>query len=112
LKIDCSHGNSQKQFNRQVDVAECIVSDIIIVFVYSCSRILQARQLESGSTSASIMGVMIESNLVEGRQDIPPTGAIGLTYGQSVTDGKIHFSHSQVLAANTEDSLHKLGHYR
>jgi phospho-2-dehydro-3-deoxyheptonate aldolase len=34
------------------------------------------------------MGVMIESNLVEGRQDIPAAGPTGLTYGQSVTDGE------------------------
>lgn len=33
-----------------------------------------------------IMGVMMESNLVEGRQDIPSTGPNGLKYGQSVTD--------------------------
>ena len=32
-----------------------------------------------------IMGVMIESNLVEGRQDIPVGGSAGLKYGQSVT---------------------------
>ena len=32
-----------------------------------------------------IMGVMIESNLVEGRQDIPVSGPSGLKYGQSVT---------------------------
>ena len=35
------------------------------------------------------MGVMIESNLVEGRQDIPLSGPAGLKYGQSVTDGCI-----------------------
>lgn len=46
---------------------------------------LQARQLESGDTSSMIMGVMIESNLVEGRQDIPVSGPAGLKYGQSVT---------------------------
>lgn len=45
----------------------------------------QARQLESGDTSSMIMGVMIESNLVEGRQDIPVSGPAGLKYGQSVT---------------------------
>jgi 3-deoxy-7-phosphoheptulonate synthase len=32
------------------------------------------------------MGVMIESNLREGRQDIPPSGPSGLKYGISVTD--------------------------
>ena len=35
------------------------------------------------------MGVMIESNLVEGRQDIPATGPAGMKYGQSVTDACI-----------------------
>jgi len=35
------------------------------------------------------MGVMIESNLVEGRQDIPPSGKSMLKYGQSVTDACI-----------------------
>ena len=47
---------------------------------------LQARQLESEDTADKIMGVMIESNLVEGRQDIPLSGPAGLIYGQSVTD--------------------------
>jgi 3-deoxy-7-phosphoheptulonate synthase len=35
------------------------------------------------------MGVMIESNLLEGRQDIPAAGPAGLKYGQSVTDACI-----------------------
>jgi 3-deoxy-7-phosphoheptulonate synthase len=35
------------------------------------------------------MGVMIESNLVEGRQDIPASGPAGLKYGRSVTDACI-----------------------
>jgi 3-deoxy-7-phosphoheptulonate synthase len=36
-----------------------------------------------------IMGVMLESNLVEGRQDISSSGPAGLKYGQSVTDACI-----------------------
>ena len=32
------------------------------------------------------MGVMLESNLVEGRQDLPITGPVGLVHGQSITD--------------------------
>ena len=35
------------------------------------------------------MGVMLESNLIEGRQDIPALGPAGLKYGQSVTDACI-----------------------
>jgi hypothetical protein len=46
----------------------------------------QARQLEKGDTSSFILGVMIESNLVEGRQDLSSLGPAGLKYGQSITD--------------------------
>ncbi|KAF7979672.1 hypothetical protein HWV62_41667 [Athelia sp. TMB] len=72
IMIDCSHGNSSKQHQKQVEVAEDI-----------------AKQLESGETAPYIMGVMVESNLVEGRQDIPASGPAGLKYGQSVTDACI-----------------------
>ncbi|KAJ8509531.1 hypothetical protein ONZ45_g8318 [Pleurotus djamor] len=72
IMIDCSHGNSSKQHQKQVEVADDI-----------------ARQLESEDTSQMIMGVMIESNLSEGRQDIPASGPAGLKWGQSVTDACI-----------------------
>ena len=65
LMIDASHSNSRKICRNQISV----VGDI-------------ARQVSGGS--ANIMGVMIESNLVEGRQDIVPGKE--LVYGQSVTD--------------------------
>lgn len=92
LQIDCSHGNSSKQHQRQIDVAEDIVSAshtwemfsvVIAIFAF------QARQLESGDTASLIMGVMIESNIAEGRQDIPASGKSTLKYGQSVTDACI-----------------------
>ena len=69
LVIDCSHGNSSKDHTRQSVVATNI-----------------AQQMGSGS--ASICGVMLESHLVEGRQDIVD-GRLGLRYGQSVTDACI-----------------------
>ena len=65
LMIDASHSNSRKICRNQISVVEDI-----------------ARQVSGGS--ANIMGVMIESNLVEGRQDIVPGKE--LVYGQSVTD--------------------------
>lgn len=69
LVIDCSHGNSNKDHARQSIVA----ADI-------------AQQLASGSER--ICGVMLESHLIEGRQDIV-NGRSGLRYGQSVTDACI-----------------------
>jgi 3-deoxy-7-phosphoheptulonate synthase len=63
--VDCSHANAAKQYQRQADVA----ADI-------------GAQLAGGDRS--IVGVMVESNLVEGRQDI--VEGKPLRYGQSVTD--------------------------
>lgn len=68
VMIDASHSNSEKKYKKQLDVIENICG-----------------QLEKGSRK--IMGVMIESNLVEGNQ--PLEGNSNLTYGQSITDGCI-----------------------
>jgi len=65
IMIDASHANSRKIPARQIDV----IRDI-------------AAQVERGSRS--IFGVMIESNLVAGRQDV--VDGQSLTYGQSITD--------------------------
>jgi 3-deoxy-7-phosphoheptulonate synthase len=63
--VDCSHGNSSKDYRRQPEVA----ADI-------------SAQLVAGN--GSIFGVMMESHLVSGRQELKPGCA--LTYGQSITD--------------------------
>lgn len=68
VMIDFSHANSNKQYQRQIDVA----ADV-------------AAQLASGDRR--ITGVMIESHLNEGRQDIIPGKP--LVYGVSVTDACI-----------------------
>ena len=66
LMIDASHANSQKKHENQVRVVEDV-----------------AQQLEAGETR--IIGLMVESHLIAGRQDLVPGKA--LTYGQSITDG-------------------------
>ena len=68
LMVDTSHANSSKKPENQ----PLVVADI-------------ARQISSGEER--IVGVMIESNLVAGRQDVVP--GVALTYGQSITDGCI-----------------------
>jgi 3-deoxy-7-phosphoheptulonate synthase len=65
LMVDCSHGNSGKDHTRQPAVARDIASQI-------------------AEGSRYIFGVMIESHLVGGRQDVRPGHP--LAYGQSVTD--------------------------
>ena len=71
VMIDLSHANSSKQHARQITVAAEV-----------------ARQIAAGDTR--ITGVMIESHLEEGRQDIVPGQA--LRHGVSVTDACISFA--------------------
>ena len=82
VMIDCSHANSSKQHRRQIEVARDV-----------------AVQLAAGERR--IMGVMIESHLEEGRQDIVPGQP--LRRGVSVTDACISFAQTvpvlQTLAA-------------
>lgn len=73
LMIDASHANSSKNPQNQVPV---------------CADI--GRQIASGDDR--IVGVMIESHLVGGRQDLVPGQE--LVYGQSVTDGCIDWETS------------------
>jgi len=74
VMVDCSHANSQKKFHKQVEVG----ADI-------------AHQLRTGQEF--IFGVMIESHLVEGRQDNTPDKE--LVYGQSITDACIGWDDSE-----------------
>ena len=68
IMIDTSHANSEKKPENQPEVAADIAGQI-------------------GDGDRRIIGVMIESHLVAGRQDVVPGTA--LTYGQSITDGCI-----------------------
>ena len=82
LMIDCSHANSSKQHQRQIDVAKDI-----------------AAQIKAGGRS--IFGVMVESHLVAGAQKFTPgkDDASKLCYGQSITDACIGWDDSaEVLA--------------
>lgn len=67
LVVDASHGNSNKNHDRQVDVIDDIAGRIAV-------------------GERRLVGVMMESFLVAGRQDLVLGGAADLTYGQSITD--------------------------
>ncbi len=73
IMIDASHGNSHKRPENQPQVVESI-----------------ARQIEGGDPR--IGGVMLESHLVAGRQDL--VNGRALVYGQSITDGCIDWETS------------------
>jgi 3-deoxy-7-phosphoheptulonate synthase len=84
LVIDCSHGNSNKDYRQQAIVLNDIVS-----------------QRLAGNTS--ICGAMLESNLNEGKQDIADLKS--LKYGVSITDACIGWSETESLLTNVGKNL-------
>jgi 3-deoxy-7-phosphoheptulonate synthase len=76
VMIDCSHGNSQKDHTRQSEVAASI-----------CAQVAEG--------SWQVFGAMLESHLVEGRQNYTP-GAPAV-FGQSITDACISWAHTEPL---------------
>jgi 3-deoxy-7-phosphoheptulonate synthase len=86
VMIDASHGNSSKRPENQPLVADTI-----------------ARQMEAGDRR--IGGVMIESHLVAGRQDL--IAGKPLVYGQSITDGCIDWQTSVGVLERLSDAVAK-----
>lgn len=81
IMVDCSHANSSKDHTLQPVVARDVASQIV-------------------NGNKSIVGLMLESHLNEGRQNIP-SNVDDLTYGVSVTDACINW-------ATTEASLREI----
>jgi len=86
VMVDASHGNSSKVPRNQINV----IADI-------------SAQLAAGESR--IMGVMVESHLVEGRQDL--VQGKELTYGQSITDGCVCWEDSIGMLEVLADGVRK-----
>ncbi|WP_165313632.1 3-deoxy-7-phosphoheptulonate synthase AroG [Vibrio ziniensis] len=86
VMIDFSHANSSKQYQRQMVVSEDVSAQI------------------AGGEHA-IFGVMIESHLVEGRQDLVDGKAP--TYGQSITDACIGWNDTETVLRQLADAVEK-----
>jgi 3-deoxy-7-phosphoheptulonate synthase len=84
IMIDFSHANSSKDYKKQMMVADDV-----------------AGQISQGNHA--IFGVMVESHLVEGRQDLIEGSA--LCYGQSVTDACIGWDDTESLLATLNKSV-------
>src|SRR5438093_3757990 len=78
LMVDCSHGNSEKDAARQIDVADAIMGNLKV---------------------SPIRALMLESHLVAGRQNAP------VTYGQSITDACLGFEETEVLLYRLADAV-------
>ena len=88
LMVDCSHANSSKRHEKQIEVARDI-----------------GAQIAAGSRS--IFGVMVESHLVGGAQKFTPgkDDPRQLAYGTSITDACIGWAESVELLQNLADSV-------
>lgn len=84
IMIDFSHANSSKDYKKQMLVAQDV-----------------ANQIAAGTKA--IFGVMVESHLVEGRQDL--IDGAQLCYGQSITDACIGWSDTESLLATLNQSV-------
>ncbi len=82
IMVDCSHANSNKDHRRQPAVARAV-----------------SRQIEDGN--ASIIGIMLESNLAEGGQSLSDD----LRYGVSITDACIGWECTESLLRELADRL-------
>jgi len=76
VMIDFSHANSSKQYSKQLDVSAAV-----------------AQQIAAGDSR--IVGVMVESHINAGRQDIVPGKP--LAYGVSVTDACLGWEDTEKL---------------
>jgi 3-deoxy-7-phosphoheptulonate synthase len=87
LMVDCSHGNSSKDYKRQPIVLNAI-----------------AEQIAAGSPH--VMGVMVESHLVAGNQSVPKD-LQQLVRGQSITDACVDFTTTKTMLDNLADAVEK-----
>ncbi|CAN3355389.1 phospho-2-dehydro-3-deoxyheptonate aldolase, phenylalanine-inhibited [Diutina catenulata] len=86
IMVDCSHGNSQKNHKNQPKVAATV-----------------AEQVAAGERG--ICGLMIESHLSEGRQDVPAEGKDALKYGVSITDACIGWDDTESVLQTLADAV-------
>jgi 3-deoxy-7-phosphoheptulonate synthase len=86
LMVDCSHANASKQYKRQLEVAQDIAGQI-------------------ARNERRIIGVMVESHLVEGRQDA--VAGQPLKFGQSITDACLGWEDSTELLQGMAQAVKK-----
>ena len=88
IMIDCSHGNSRKDHKNQPSVADEV-----------------CKQIAAGDKT--IIGLMIESHLHEGKQKLEPgeTDVASLKRGVSITDACIDFETTKVVLHKIADAV-------
>ncbi|KAI9676976.1 MAG: Phospho-2-dehydro-3-deoxyheptonate aldolase amt16 [Caeruleum heppii] len=86
VMVDCSHGNSSKNYKNQ-------------------SKVVKSLSGQIAAGESSIMGVMIESNLNEGSQKVPKQGPATLKHGVSITDACIGWQETEDVLAELAQAV-------
>jgi len=86
--VDASHANSGKSHEQQVHVGQDLAQRV-------------------GQGEAGLVGVMLESFLVEGRQDFSPAPGTSLVYGQSITDACMGWDTTEAMLVALADAKAK-----
>jgi 3-deoxy-7-phosphoheptulonate synthase len=84
--VDCSHGNSAKDYRLQPEVVQGVAAQV-------------------GAGSRHLFGVMLESFLVDGRQDLEPGKAA--VFGQSITDACMGWERTLPLFGELAEAVRK-----
>nr|ELR5252736.1 3-deoxy-7-phosphoheptulonate synthase [Providencia rettgeri] len=85
LMVDCSHGNSNKDYRRQPQVVDSIIEQIV-------------------NGNESITGIMLESHINEGNQTSEQARDM-MKYGVSVTDACINWQTTETVLRNLHQAL-------
>ncbi|EJD6541524.1 3-deoxy-7-phosphoheptulonate synthase [Providencia rettgeri] len=85
LMVDCSHGNSNKDYRRQPQVVDSIIEQIV-------------------NGNESITGIMLESHINEGNQTSEQARDM-MKYGVSVTDACINWQTTEIVLRNLHQAL-------
>lgn len=88
IMIDCSHGNSNKDFRRQAEVVDSVIKQI-------------------QANNQAIIGIMLESHLNEGNQSSDQPRA-SMQYGVSVTDACINWQSTERIVLNLHRVIRKV----
>ena len=87
IMVDCSHGNSNKDFQKQPEVLESVVQQVV-------------------AGNSSLSGIMIESNLEAGNQKVSAEPG-QLKYGVSITDACIDWATTERILLDAHKQLQK-----
>ena len=89
IMVDCSHGNSGKDYRKQKEVIEYLSDKLIL----------------KENNNQVIIGLMIESNINEGKQKLVFGEKQNLKYGVSITDSCISIDETAALLLDLYDIL-------